>query len=98
MRLCLNVFPNIPMRRKTNSTTATWWSPATQREVKVKHKAWKIYSESKQSEDYKANTFERNKTLQILRLARQTCEYGLVRKVKAEGPRGCPGISASNRK
>ena len=75
------------MQRKTNPTTAPWWTPATQRAVKAKHKAWKIYSKSKQSEDYKAYTMERNKTLSTLRAARQKYEDGLVRKVKADPKR-----------
>ena len=70
--------------RKKKSQTAPWWNSTAERAVKAKYKAWKVYSESNQSDDYKAYTIQRNKTLKVLRAARQDYEKGLVQQVKAD--------------
>ena len=74
----------VPKHTKKKRSTAPWWNSLTLRAVKAKHKAWKVYKESKKEEDYKLYSIQRNLTQKILKTARRKYEDNLVKKVKSE--------------
>ena len=71
-------------RKRSGPQIAPWWNSVTERAVRAKYKAWKLYSTSKKSEDFKAYTIQRNKSLRTLRKARQKYEDGLIGRVKTD--------------
>ena len=70
--------------RKKTKTSAPWWSRELTKEVKRKYKAWKQYSETLSSEDYKNYVKKINLTRYISRKAKCNYEEALVAKVKSE--------------
>ena len=71
-------------KKKITKTAAPWWTKELTNQVKRKYKAWKRYSASLTSEDYKKYVKQRNLTTSMLRKAKSNYEEALVEKVKSE--------------
>ena len=69
-------------KKGSRPQSSPWWNSVTERAVRAKYNAWKRYSMSKQGEDFKAYTIQRNKSLRTLRKESQKYEDALVRRVK----------------
>ena len=61
---------------------APWWHGGIEREVKMKHKAWKEYTEAKNTENWKRYVTQRNKTTSMIRKARRDYENRLTDNLK----------------
>ena len=61
---------------------APWWHGGIEQEVKMKHKAWKEYTEAKNTENWKRYVTQRNKTTSMIRKARRDYENRLTDNLK----------------
>ena len=75
--------PRINDRRSPNPS-APWWSRKLKQNVKLKYKAWKTYSKSRSSGDYRSYACQRNRTTYEIRKARQDFESRIIANVKKE--------------
>ena len=76
---------NVPLfKKKRNSTTAPWWNRKLTKEVKLKHKAFKVYCQTKSEEDFKKHAAQRNITTSKIRKMRNKYECSLLSKTKED--------------
>ena len=75
----------VPCARKRRKGKLTpWWNNELKQQVKRKHKAWKEYVRTRETQEYKAYVSQRNLTTHMIRKAKREYEAMLVGKMKTE--------------
>ena len=75
--------PNVPLfKKKRYSKTAPWWNRKLTKEVKLKHKAFNVYCQTKSEEDFKKYAAQRNTSK--IRKMRNKYECSLLSKTKVD--------------